>query len=1341
MLKNANQDLPSAMQHFMRAAVFFNKVLYGDLAYGKGAGRWQSFYSELAAKLDNSQNLQYENIYAYLRLFITWIYDIHKKNLDEIDQKTSAMKWIVDDRVKLFNAHVPELFDSEPVSNGIIKGFEELVYNENNGKSAEKIYNDLCGRPPAGTARDFAALFTTLFEILKKPEKKFFQVSLSKKAKPILENYHNVPYLSQENNITFQRPDAAPNKLWSPSDPKLLRDIADGLPDVPGESFAKNDLSIPSPWSIFIMNELSLKEPKFAALNKGIYNQWCGLIALLALRKITRYENNGLELKKLEFTTGYTDFLDAVRDTCLPVSYIFDSQDWTQCGCVTLKKKTIAFLANNILICPADSYDAETKALLHKIAPSIVDENGGFLPPDVYFKDQGQSLNRDSKHALSLFLNELKLLITKKAANNKSDIIAALQRKIDGYINDIGRTAPNNKIYIDADINSIENVYDVFEKLCPVSNSPIIELPFVLDETSGGERAALIGLNICGISADSPQAATIFVTENILYNQINTSSIEELKNQKRDDIRLIYDKELLCDSMIMVKKENDAVFPVLPNSSSLADYEIVWPINENLLELYSADTINQMLSAKAGRENITITLTLKLKGKLNVHIISKSYKIMTSESEEKEQASGGAVCIVFDKNRLPFWAVWPYAKVTGADSENTWRRYNYFCVDPVYKNTPVLEVVPFFKNNKDMLSGEQKLSTVCKPIYDIYYRRYSDLPSALKLKEKTGGMPIYKGAVFLTAPKTVQQGAIEWNIGFDFGTTSTTAFYTTNSDSAPRFIQLLTEYNWVAGAKKPETFAVENDMCVLSNSGDRRNLDNYFIDRQCLRQNSYTTTYEIMDTANRAAEHTIFETGRIFWHNYENFKLVNSTEGRRDNILTNIKWETDHSNAGKYLNQMMTQIVYHAAEKGVRKINWFFSYPTAFGLGDKGEFSSTLTMLIESLEKDTGIKLDFNAETNLLTESTAAAFYFRNKNPREAIFLCVDIGGGTSDVSIWTQKGNIFQSSIRFASRDMFIAPLKKLLERKSVMDAVRTNKIEDGIFTMLEYGGKYAKISDDKIKFFIETVLFEYYRDFELRLASLRDNDREAYKKFKYCVFIAYSGLVYYLANIIAELLITDKFEKKIDNEIALIVFGLSGKGSKLTDWINEYCGMIYTEAQNLITEKTKSAANPNGLTITFRNQFSGDAAKTETAIGMVCNLDENGKQKDKTISVDPDMYMGSGIEISNGDTVKSFAKDDFVDIYTDPFFAMPKSLEIRIEQELAEFDDFIDFFNRLAAKTRNEMPPVPKDRRYETKKRILWNQIKTEFKNILGEGRFEPPFVVMLKVFLDECINGQIL
>jgi hypothetical protein len=264
------------------------------------------------------------------------------------------------------------------------------------------------------------------------------------------------------------------------------------------------------------------------------------------------------------------------------------------------------------------------------------------------------------------------------------------------------------------------------------------------------------------------------------------------------------------------------------------------------------------------------------------------------------------VCVIFEKNRLPFWAVWPYAHVNDAREENSWKRYNFFCIEPVFRNTPVFTLEPFFDGG-EWRTGERKLNTVGdQRISIVSYRRYEKLPSAFMVSEKTGANPLYRGMVFMASPKIVRNNAVEWNIGLDLGTTSTTAFYNTPGDSAAHFIQLLTQYKWVQGKETPEmSDIVENDMRVLCNSGteNKNDMEHYFIDNQCLEQNGWTTTWEVMDTAYNDVNPTIFETGRIFWHNHENFRIVNTKQGRRENLLTNIKWETERSNTGKYLNQ------------------------------------------------------------------------------------------------------------------------------------------------------------------------------------------------------------------------------------------------------------------------------------------------------------------------------------------------------------------------------------------------------------------------------------------------------
>jgi hypothetical protein len=1316
MLQKVDANLPTKIKKFLKIAVFYNKALCGEFIKDE-AGAWrENFNKELLAKKDDDQNFVYENIHSYFTKIIRWFYDLHKKNLTDIDQNSGRIKWSEDKRAKLFNADYSVLFNEKTVPGGEIKDFEGLIYNDENPKKSIKIYSDICGAKGKG----FIPLFDTLADIINKKRGLF-----DSKPTIISESFTIVPYLSKENNVAFIRQSAGETQLWSYSEPKLLTDIADGLPFVLGDEFTKSDISIPSPWSIFIINELTLTIGKFSGLNKTAYNQWCGLLALLALRHIQRFENDGLKLETLKLdATG--DFVQATGNTCLPYSAIFDNPNWTSCCDISLDGETIGFLAVNTIVCPSYSFSAATKTKLHQMAPSIVDENGVFLSPDNYFSDHSQAVNLDAKYALSLFLDELKKVIIKEAAGNKKAIVSSLQGLIEKFIGDLGRTSPNTAISI-PNYEQPADIYDLFNKLS-IKSTVEVELPFLLAGTK--KNAVLIGLNVCGIGASAPKAASIFITPNYKYNQINPETIRQLSGNDKDGFLLLYDVDLLCDTMLIVEKGDAPVFYTLPNNkNSLQGYDVIWPVHEQMLELYDASQINNMLSISKNDGTLDVSLELNLaSGKK--HKVTKNYKIKQQDSSETVADSFG-FCHIFERKNLPLWAVWPYSEIHNTSGENTWRRYNCFCAERKQLGSiKVMELEPVFHSgdNASNMDGEQKLSIISTAQRDIYYRRYKTLPSALKLKLKydTNVASIYRGLVFLEKPKPYSANNVEWNIGLDFGTTSTTAFYTSNSgDSTPEFLQLLTEYTWREGVKDPEiNKKIDNDMMILCNSGNERKdrdfLDYYFIDDKCLKQNGYITAYEGLDVTGEAAEDTVFKSGRIFWHNNHNFDYLNHIgESRRDNLQTNIKWDGNRDYIGKFLNQLLTQMVYNAACKGVRKINCFFSYPTAFGFDEKDKFQGTIKQLVDNLSKDTGVNITFESE-NLITESIAAALYFRNKAPMKSLFLCVDIGGGTSDVSIWMSEKNLFQTSVRFASRDMFITPLERLLQRETVSNVVQSADNVDGIRKMLDYGDNKNTISKDKFKFFIETALFEYYDKFKKRLDSLKGEDEACYKSFRYSVFIAYSALCYYLANIISSLL----KEGKIDNDVSDIVFGLSGKGSKLTDWIKSFCTIIYKETEALVHEKS-------GVEIRFKPEFAADVAKTETAKGLICNL-VDGKQKESVEGADATVYLGNGIKLAkDAETSRLYSKDEFIDVYADELLKTPAKLKISIDKDLSDFGEFLDFFNKLAGKTKGEMSEISIEW-YQKNKKSLWNQIEKVFGDIQKAGRFDAPFIVIVKVFL---------
>jgi hypothetical protein len=1330
MLQAADKDLHLLMQNFARAAIFYNKVLYPQLAeQNAAAGIWEDLYYDgewtLKNKKDESNNFYYENIRAYLALFVDWLYEIHKKNLKAIDPDTRGLKWEQDTRVWLFSAEFPDLFSDKGYSNGKLKNFESLVYNEE-GRTAEKILAELNYNPPE-SGKGFPALFVTLKHLLEQKDEK--SPFLRQKPQPDIA-IKETEYLSQENNVDLHVP-AGADSLWVECPTAtILGDIAEGLPNKVSQSFTANDVSIPSPWSIFIMNEMSLTRSKFKALNDNAYNQWCGLIALLILRRLNRYEQ-GHDLKVEALTMEPNDrFLKTIVDLSPPKSHIFGTTepDWRNCAAVKLGKHTIAFLAHNTLVCPVFSMGREAATMLHQFAPTIVGMNGDFLSPREYFADQSDSNNRKSKYALSLALARLrKELTTQAQMGNADEIIGFMDRLLERYEQDLGPSSAQDDVSLPrTDDMALHSVLDIFTQLC-IKEAEVKDLPFILKNTLPGKRVALLSFQIAGMS--DAELKTSYITPSLVYSEIRMDNIRDYAGTEKDGIDLLWDQDMLCDSMVMRDKEQNSenAFHSL-SGSTIPDYEVVWPVSEKLLELYTPEQLNTMLSAKRDKDTVSVTLTMEVMGKMRTHSVTKTYRIKNIWDDDRRIDDTG-VCSIFETRRLPFWAVWPYANILNNQRESVWRRYTFFCVDHVYNNAPVFTIKPFFTEGSTVGLKERNLTAINdEEKKEFYYRRCYELPTAIRIIEQTGGYPLYRGAVFLKQPQVKRLQTSTWNVGVDFGTTSTSVYYNTGVRDTPEFLQLMTEYSWKEGNNDYPEIAgdtLETSLEILCNSGDQAYLERYFIDSKCLAQKGYTTTFEELENTIGDVDATLFDSGRIFWHNHKNFNKLNAIDGKREHLKSDIKWENEKKWAARYLNQMLTQISYRAIEQGVSEIHWFFSYPTAFSSDDKTAFSDRLKMLIDGLKDETGLRHKFEGDESLLTESVAAAFFFRNKKTDFSTFLCLDIGGGTSDISIWVRKDLKFQTSAKFASRDMFITPLQKLLERQSVLDTVCTSNVSDGIHTMLRYGHK--TVGKDSIPFLIETVLFEYLNKFKNRLDDLQAEDKQAYRHFVYLVYVAYAGLIFYLANIIIVLLNNDSESERIDRGIHTIVLGLSGKGSKLTDWIKNYCRPIYKTAESLIREKTK-------CDIAFDPQYQEDKAKTETAYGLICDLNENGRQNTQTDKIKPRIFMGCSVEVKNDQETKTFDKNDLIPSY-DQYFKKPENLRVTFDDKsLSDFDQFIEFLDRVAEESNNDVEAVPREWYNDKQKKSLLSKMGEHFNNqILGkEHRFDPPFIVMLKVFL---------
>ncbi|MGC2659533.1 MAG: hypothetical protein WA324_16370 [Bryobacteraceae bacterium] len=148
-------------------------------------------------------------------------------------------------------------------------------------------------------------------------------------------------------------------------------------------------------------------------------------------------------------------------------------------------------------------------------------------------------------------------------------------------------------------------------------------------------------------------------------------------------------------------------------------------------------------------------------------------------------------------------------------------------------------------------------------------------------------------------------------------------------------------------------------------------------------------------------------------------------------LATNLKWEGQSKvRSEPYLRQVCLQTAAEAAMGGAEGINWSYSLPTAFSRYMRGEYRKVWRLISRFIEESTG--LHSTQEPQQMTESFANARYFthREEAPPVVGAVFMDIGGGTTDISIWQDNVERCGISIRFAGRDIFLGPLYHLRGR-----------------------------------------------------------------------------------------------------------------------------------------------------------------------------------------------------------------------------------------------------------------------------------------------------------------------
>ncbi|HPS30937.1 MAG TPA: hypothetical protein PLZ43_11825 [bacterium] len=478
------------------------------------------------------------------------------------------------------------------------------------------------------------------------------------------------------------------------------------------------------------------------------------------------------------------------------------------------------------------------------------------------------------------------------------------------------------------------------------------------------------------------------------------------------------DKYFLAETLLRSKDKN---MPFLTNdlfqSNSGTQYsQYILPLKEEILQYFSPETILKKLKPKISEDQGVVSFSIELpivnKGKEEFFTVTKKYSLnsVTGEGLIKE----------ID---IPVIDIFP--NYLGKN----WKHYYIFQSNPSeFVIKPILEESAKLREDGERRHPDSSEKKECKV---VSVNGDKCFPEALSVQ--ISGQNIPAGIIFIPKNDAIDNVPhdIKRVVGIDFGTTNTNIYIQDNDELA----------------KKWEFDFREHFFKITNSSDQARNqlLDKYFFPNKKVKFPT-PTAIRIFDlTADRRLSMDYFA------YFMDDFVIPS-------NVYTNIKWEEVSQNEQttkqrKYFKSLLFLVLLDAASKSktegknrVQELKLWISFPKVFSQTELIEFRaawksslqelifgdySTIIVFEEDAIGNSGIKIkglragDQEDVLRYETEGRASGEYFASdkmmlgdKASSHAACVCFDVGGGTTDISIWGGDNEmVSDSSVLLAGR------------------------------------------------------------------------------------------------------------------------------------------------------------------------------------------------------------------------------------------------------------------------------------------------------------------------------------
>ena len=1081
---------------------------------------------------------------------------------------------------------------------------------------------------------------------------------------------------------------------WRPRSSGELMEIVTSLD---AENAELDINSIPDIWARAILFEIALFN-KNHSLHKRILGEWRGLLALLALKEV---KNFNISIKKLDNKTD-SAFYKVIR-ALAPRKALSRDTSWEKDVFIIQfgrEKKSIAITSPTTLVCTAtDCYDR-----IHDVRWC----DGRFL------QDPVPDLNPQEKLMMLKWLMNLENQLNTNKGINREEYQAewnTLLAIIGDFITNLGGSQTNISEEIALSANSLGMKTGIFHYLdFPIKKIVEGKSDVFLMPSTGrhpAKQILIVDDAIAGQWDKGEQDITVWgpitladaIPYGGLQNRTNMVRGESLGNEAEVWIP----KEFFTNKLYIILKEN-----ALPGELTIKDAKAaplkhrenivtpLLPLKPEILEYLNSYDLSQRIRFLKKGDVITARLELPLSGDKIPFVIQKDYDYKKGEVIEIPDVP---ILEIWPNFSLPEWKSYFFYYSTDDQPKRFYAKP--FCL-MISESKPSEPGVKEADAESAKQTGEKKTIDQERLVSSIKNRRGTLISEISKMKNFPEALLCYwdtseyAGLILLDPPSPPKINRNQtWKIGIDFGTTNTTASVSVG-DAIPKPIEL------------------QGRLMSISNYEKRiRRLFEEFLPSKVVDPPFQSIFHEYPSDKEPNYLSPLIDGHIYFYPNYREFKAM------APGIVSDLKWGEpyERKRAKALIEQLCLQCAAEAisgGEKetaGAKEISWRFSFPTAFSLDEKEEFRKIWDNICDRIKSQTGIVFTSDSPSHK-SESVSSAHYFANV--KEGIrelnthkgAVCIDIGGGTSDISIWQScKGEEYdlrlQTSLRLAGRELFLGLLYQNPEfiQKFIKDNETLKSLTDARESKRAFFAQMDSVIGTEGKRWLE------------ELPTLLGDSKV--KDFVQLINVGICGLLYYIGLLLRVL----KDQKKyFPVEMPDVYVG--GNGAHLLDWIAsgsyDQKSQISRLLKNMILEATAFKDIKTNFEI-----FKSPRLKEEVAYGLV--VDEKKLREDSAKITQEQMIAGESFGLNGKD------RD-----WTTPLTSEMLKRGIRI-RNISNFLKFLLTFNTFAQQIAK--PPISYGD--ELMGNIV-NKVNDQLLTIELEDvkriRVEPIFVSILKTFLEE-------